>query len=134
MRKHRQHILTLIALLALVALAVHLLHGEDPQGQLTECHSNLKNLSTAMEMYSTDWSGHYPDRFEKLVPNYLKTLPACPVSGAVTYEIEYGAEAPHNECGFQDYYYLYCAGEYHSRAGAAENCPALDGSMSFLER
>ena len=30
------------------------------QGQLTACKSNLKNIATALEMYSTDNSGQYP--------------------------------------------------------------------------
>jgi hypothetical protein len=37
-------------------------------GQLTACKSNLKNLGTAMEMYSTDWSGHYPRPISRTSP------------------------------------------------------------------
>jgi hypothetical protein len=133
-RAWRRHYFTLIALIALIAIVVSVLHREDPQRNLMECKSNLKNLGTAMEMYSTDWSGHYPDRFEKLVPNYLETLPSCPAVGAVTYEMERGPEAPHNEAGFQDYYYLFCAGNNHARAGVPENGPGYDCCMSILER
>ena len=87
-----------------------------------------------MEMYSTDWSGHYPDRLPKLVPNYLDALPTCPAGAAMTYEMEYGPEAPHNEAGFHDYYYLYCGGKYHSQAGVPENIPAYDGCNTVHER
>lgn len=132
--KRSQHTLTLIVLLAVVAITVSLLHREDPQAQLYDCNSNLKNLGTAMEMYSTDWAGHYPDRFEKLVPNYLETLPVCPAAQNITYQMEYGPQAPHNEHGFQDFYYLFCAGKNHSNAGVPENYPAHDGSVGILER
>jgi hypothetical protein len=124
----------LLAILTLVAFTVRYLHYRDPQRQLTECKSNLRNLGTAMEMYSTDWSGHYPDRLRKLVPNYLHVLPTCPAVEAMTYQMEYGPEASHNEGGFHDYYYLYCAGQNHSRVGIPENIPAYDGCGSVHER
>jgi hypothetical protein len=116
-------ILGLLGVLALIALGAQTLDREDAQRDLEGCKSNLNNLSTAMEMYSTDWSGHYPNRFDKLVPNYLKELPPCPATGSVTYEMEYGPRAPHNEEGFQDFYYLYCSGANHSGIGLAENQP-----------
>jgi hypothetical protein len=130
----QRHILSSLAMLALVALTLRYLHYKDPQRQLTECKSNLKNLGTAMEMYSTDWSGHYPNRLLKLVPNYLDALPTCPTCEAMTYQMEYGPEASHNEAGFHDYYYLYCEGHNHSRAGVPENIPAYDGIVSTHER
>lgn len=133
--KNRQRsIVSLLVIFVVVALAVRYLLYRDPRRQLTECKSNQKNIGTAMEMYSTDWSGHYPDRLTKLVPNYLDALPTCPAAGAMTYQMEYGPKAAHNKASFSDYYYLYCAGQNHSRAGLPENTPAYDGVMSTHER
>lgn len=41
------------------------------------CRSNLKNIGTALEMYSTDFEGRYPRELGQLTPNYLKTIPNC---------------------------------------------------------
>jgi hypothetical protein len=43
----------------------------------TMCKSNLKNLGTALEMYSTDYKGKYPASLGALTPNYLKFIPSC---------------------------------------------------------
>lgn len=49
------------------------------RGQITACKSNLKNLATALEMYSSDNRGHYPESLDKLIPgNYLRKIPTCP--------------------------------------------------------
>lgn len=53
-------------------------------GPANTCRSNLKNVSTALEMYQTDFEGGYPPTLSKLTPNYLKTLPACPTQGGST--------------------------------------------------
>ncbi|MBI2267671.1 MAG: hypothetical protein HYU64_21315 [Armatimonadetes bacterium] len=60
--------------------------------QFAACYSNVKNLSTVLEMYSTDNDGHYPPtgRLEiSVTPIYLKTMPKCPTAGSSTYHLEY---------------------------------------------
>lgn len=52
---------------------------------LTQCKSNLKNIGTAMEMYSTDCGGRFPHDASCLTPNYLKRIPTCPTVGSDTY-------------------------------------------------
>ena len=103
------------------------------QGQLTACKSNLKNIGTAMEMYSTDWSGKYPESMDLLTPNYLKTIPDCPAAGKNTYSstLKTGPGAPGNESGFQDYYYFYCEGHNHDETAA--NYPTYDGIKGLDE-
>lgn len=44
----------------------------------TVCSSNLKNLATAVETWSTDHDKRYPGSLEELVPEYIKPLPTCP--------------------------------------------------------
>jgi prepilin-type N-terminal cleavage/methylation domain-containing protein len=46
--------------------------------QFTSCESNLKNLATAAELYSTENQSRYPTAIAKLVPQYIVSLPICP--------------------------------------------------------
>lgn len=54
-------------------------------GKLTRCTSNLRVIGTALEMYSTDWSGRYPLEQALLTPNYLKAIPTCPTGQPYLY-------------------------------------------------
>lgn len=72
----------------------------------TRCKSNLKNLGTAMEMYSTDYDGCYPDSLSQLTPNYLKTIPTCPAAEKVTYRQGFASQ--------EDAYTLMCGGHHHA--------------------
>jgi hypothetical protein len=64
-----------------------------PMGGMTNCKSNLKNLGTAMEMYTTDWEGRYPSTLGQLTPNYLKTIPECQAVERMTYKFQTGPNA-----------------------------------------
>ncbi len=48
------------------------------------CKSNLKNIGTALEMYSSDHGGEYPPSLATLSPEYLKRIPECPLAGQDT--------------------------------------------------
>ena len=103
-------------------------------GHLTACKSNLKNRGTALERYSTDWRGKYPETMGQLTPNYLKTIPECPAAGAVTYTLETGPTTAYNTQGFADYYFLQCKGKSHSRVSVPRNYPQYDGIQGLIER
>ena len=106
------------------------------RGQITACKSNLKNLGTAMEMYSTDWSGHYPSSMDMLTPNYLKSIPECPAAGIASYKLITGKNVGYNTVkgGFEDYYLFYCSKDNHSHAGVDGNYPQYDSIAGLLER
>lgn len=104
------------------------------QGRLTACKSNLKNLGTACEMYSTDWAGKYPRNLELLTPKYLKTLPECNVAGTFTYRYQTGTGAAYNTKGFEDYYFIYCHGQHHRSTGFPDNYPQYDGIQGLIDR
>lgn len=97
--------------------------GQDrAQGPYTACSSNLRSLGTALEIYSTDWSGRYPQRLQDLVPGTVAALPTCPAAGRDTYSASYvRGEWP-------DRYALYCEGDTHRRAlpQTGPNTPAYD--------
>ena len=132
-------ILPLLAVigLTLVSGALLLPHFIRPRccgGQLTACKSNLKNIGTALEMYSTDWDGNYPTSLTPLTPNYLKTIPECPTAATTTYAVAFGKYAPYNPHGFEQYYYVECHGENHLAVSVTANFPAYNGIEGLIER
>ncbi len=104
-------------------------------GQLTACKSNLKNMGTAMEMYSTDWNGLYPVQNKaQLTPNYLKTIPECPAAGTDTYVFEMGPKATYNTQSYQEYYFVRCQGDNHGYVSVPANYPQYNGIVGLIER
>ncbi len=84
------------------------------QGQYTSCKSNLKNIATACEMYSTDNEGRYPHSLAQLTPNYLRIIPNCPAAEHDTYSAKYEwASEP-------DAFTVYCQGDNHKFVGRRE--------------
>lgn len=90
------------------------------RGQTTACGANLRNIGTALEMYSTDWSGRYPAKVEQITPNYLKTVPTCPSAGSDTYSRSYQQHEG-------DDFTLACQGNHHG----AENLPSYTASAGL---
>lgn len=142
-QKRRRGGFTLIELMIVIAIIAILAAILVPnfiraraQGQLTACKSNLKNIGTAMEMYSTDWSGKYPSTLGigGLTPNYLKTIPECPAAGSVTYTAAFGSSAAYNSAGFQDYYFISCATGNHTAVSVSAGYPQYDGIQGLIER
>ncbi|MGE0492296.1 MAG: DUF3352 domain-containing protein [Vulcanimicrobiota bacterium] len=88
--------------------------GARAQGQYTACKSNLKNIATACEMYSTDWSGRYPTELALLTPNYLKTIPSCPAAQKDTYTGTYQMGTS------PDSYRFACEGNHHSEVASED--------------
>lgn len=76
-------VLAFLALLAAIIVPNHI--KARSRGSTTACKSNLKNMATALEMYSTDNKGAYPPQLAGLTPNYLKMIPNCPSAGFDTY-------------------------------------------------
>lgn len=121
-------VIAIIAILA--AILVPNFIRARAQGQLTSCKSNLKNIGTALEMYSTDWTGKYPGALAKLTPNYLKTIPKCPTVSSATYSANFVDPGG----VYQDYYYIACMGGVHKSVDVTGNYPAYDGITGLIER
>jgi len=107
-------VIAIIAILAAI-LVPNFLRAR-AQGQRTACQSNLKNLSTALEMYSTDASGRYPTGLGNLTPDYLRAIPTCGSAGSNTYNY-----TSHSN---PDNFTIYCSGSNHSSAGMGTNQPS----------
>lgn len=104
------------------------------RGSLTACKSNLKNIGTGLEMYSTDWSGKYPSNLEVLTPKYLKTLPECPAAASMTYRVQFGPGQTFNPDNYEDYYYVECHGSNHGVVSVTGNYPSYNGIQGLIER
>ena len=98
------------------------------QRQLADCESNIKNIATALEMYSTDNTGTYPESLDDLtkivvddrgvsVGPYMKTIPLCPASKSPS---SYG----YKSAVVPDYFTLWCKGDHtHEAAGELDGYP-----------
>lgn len=100
--------------------------GKRGYGQLTSCKSNLKNLATALEMYSEDHRGEYPVTLASLTPNYLKVVPNCPRAGRNTYSQTYTSQA--------QAFTMWCSGHHHANVGTPENFPQYTSRDGLIER
>ncbi len=97
----------------------------DRPAYLTACKSNLKNIGTALEMYSTDHYGRYPTALSLLTPNYIKVIPTCAKAKKMTYEFT-SREKP-------DCYTMYCSGKYHTEITNTPNYPQYDAINGLIE-
>ncbi|MGE0491090.1 MAG: hypothetical protein AB7S38_17920 [Vulcanimicrobiota bacterium] len=85
-----KHVLVAFTLSSLTALAMAWAYHQEEVADLDICKLNLAELRTQIEMYSTDWSGHYPPNLALLTPNYFKTLPTCPTTRTAGYALDPG--------------------------------------------
>ncbi len=106
-----------IALLAVMAaLLVPFFLKARAEGQLTACHSNLKIVATALEMYAEDARGAYPAQLDRLVAGrYLKTIPTCSAVGADGYAYSHSS----TPAAFT----VYCRGVNHKKVGPGPDFP-----------
>lgn len=104
--------------------------GMEPMAQedLPKCQDSLKNLATALEMYSTDNAGRYPSSLKLLVPNYLRAIPHCKSTGTDTYSASYSvAQRP-------DGFTCLCQGENHADIGLEPNFPQYSSFTGLIEK
>ncbi len=132
----------LLALVALGTVAViaailipNFIRHRDPYGPYRACQYNVKNLGTAMEVYSMDWNNTYPPGNKPyLTPNYLKTIPECPSAGSDTYVFERGPSATYNTQSHEDYYFVYCRGNNHANVSISANYPQYNSIVGLIQR
>lgn len=122
---HPEYQANLPAIDCTFGLLPRLPYNGTPQGGREACSEELKNVATAMELYSTDHEGKYPAELSQLVPDYLPAMPTCPVNLKDPYILESGAASLHNDKKFPQYYYLTCSG---SHPGGS---PAFDSTVGL---
>lgn len=94
-------LLVVLAILAiLIAIAVPVYKGQKEKAAITAHNANVRVLETAVESYRQDHNGDLPDVLDKLIPDYIKSVPKVPASnnenlkGLKTYLIENGTIKP----------------------------------------
>ncbi|MDQ7823654.1 MAG: serine/threonine-protein kinase [Candidatus Eremiobacteraeota bacterium] len=117
--------MALVALFALSIVGATFIHSPC-QGPLTACKSNLKNIGTACEMYSTDNGGLYPKKLSQITPSYLRQIPPCASAGKMTYS--------YVSSGDGKTYTAWCSGSFHKRLLHSENYPQYDSIEGLIER
>ncbi len=132
----RWYLLSLLAVLSLVAVLARQNDQPKPEERspARACQENLKKLATAMEMFATDNSGRYPSSLSDLGAARLENIPICPAAGKDTYSegLALGPDAPTNDKGWRDFYYIACHGNHHAREGLSDNLPAMSASAGLL--
>lgn len=118
-------VIAIIAILASI-LVPNMVRARS-RSQLTACQSNLRNIGNALEMYNVDYTGRYPTAFSVLTPNYIKTIPECPIAGADTYSGSYSSEIT------PDSFEIYCQGNFHAGFTPADY-PKFDSSQGLVNR
>lgn len=136
LRRRLQAGFTLIELMIVIAIIAILAGILVPnfvraraQGLATACKSNLKTISTALEMYSHDNAGRFPSAIASLTPNYLKVMPTCPSIGATAVYVN-----GYSRNSQPDAYTVFCSGSNHTGVGYAANFPQYTSSRGLQER
>jgi len=75
--------------------------------QYVGCESNLKNIGTLLELYSSEHGGDYPKSLRDIAPRFIKVLPVCPAARRDTYTHSY------HTSGDRKAYTVYCEGNNH---------------------
>ena len=101
------------------------------QGQFTACQSNLKNIGTALEMYSTDNMGRYPQDLAALSGDYLRTIPTCPAAGRNNYGEGYESRYHPEE---HQVYAFVCSGVNHDAVGAGPGYPQYTSTQGLIAK
>lgn len=96
---------------------------------ITGCKSNLKNIATALEMYSTDFEGRFPRTLEVLTPEYLQAIPSCPGARADTYSNGFHSGSS------PDFYEIWCEGVNHRNVDITEaGYPQYNSATGLIVR
>ena len=81
------------------------------------CGDNCEKIFEALETYSIDNDGKYPEKLTDLCPKYLKTIPTCPAAGYDTYSDGY-------QWGTDPACYTFCCkGHHHRKVLTPPNIP-----------
>ena len=130
----KQILILLVVLAAVAMLAMQLGPGRGgprvPQAEqetLETCKSNLKNLATAAEMYSSDYAGQFPPSTAQLTPNFLRRIPTCPAANSDTYSPSWTVSNEHPRA-----FTFFCSGNHHKGAWLSANYPQYNSYKGLI--
>jgi len=117
----------LMAMVRIILLTLLLVGTGEARPRPNElgCQKNLRDLGTAIEMYSTDNQGQYPSSLKAICPQYLASIPTCPSARVDSYSASYTSERR------PDSYVVYCCGSFHP---SHVNHPAFTSVHGLVER
>lgn len=94
--------------------------------ELVRCHSNLKILGTALELWAVDHQGSYSTNLDEVVAGLddMPGVPSCPAAGKPTYVVRLEGEG-----GYQ----LWCQGEHHKADGLPPDYPRYSPPEGLIE-
>ena len=96
-------------------------------GMYNQCQANCKNIGAALEIYADDNNGLYPDRLDKLTPDYLAIIPTCAGS-----ETNTGYISSYKRSKTGDNYVFYCSGKNHGILNIDENYPQYNSESGLI--
>ncbi len=111
-----------------VRMSVAELNLKLAEDDILMCKSNLKNVGTACEMWSTDNNGRYPKTLAELTPKYLKEIPVCPAAGTDTYSATFKSRAA------PDLFRVKCEGEFHKLAECPADYPQYRSDVGLISQ
>lgn len=114
-------LLTVIFILAaLASIMIPTIKRAMWKAQLTGCMTNIRNMATAIQIYSNDSDGLYPSSLDLLVPKYVAAIPTCPSAQTDTYTSGYIIQDDNQN------FTLKCDGTNHAVLGYGEGIPYYD--------
>jgi len=119
-------VIAIIAILAAILIPNFI--RSRAQGQYSACVSNLRNISTALQMYAHDNAGHYAGALATITPGFIKTIPTCPSVGFNTYTGGYSSAS------VPDAYTVVCSGSNHGALGKLTAFPQYNATQGLVER
>lgn len=136
LRPHARRGFTLIELMIVIAIIAILAGVLIPnyvrarsKSQLTACQAGLKSIATALEVYATENSGHFPNSLTALTPNYLKAMPTCASVHSDTYSTTFISGSN------PDLFTMVCGTLGHTGAGVnLPNYPQFTSVQGLIEQ
>lgn len=90
------------------------------------CKANLKDMSTALNLYSNEFGGFYPPNLTLITPSYVSSIPRCPSTSQDTYSAGYSVSDDGHS------YTLCCNGQNHGDFGYGLNQPYYSSSDGLM--